>query len=178
MEQDATRRTSSIVSTAQDPDDGYCPAVQDGTSAGWTSLSSETSLPSETTQWDLNTSLDTCSAKPLHTTLPDQEEPSSESTDTAEAHPTEGEERENDCIYLQYPLPTDILLCPFCYPVRGFQYIGGLSRHLKRIHSKRITFRCALCNLPFEMQKKCKTHQVTCKGYLAPEESNSTSLCC
>ncbi|CAM2117212.1 unnamed protein product [Caretta caretta] len=127
---------------------------------------------------DCNISLDACPAEPLHTTLPEQPEPSSESADMTEANPTEGEGKENDCIYLQYPLPTDMLLCPFCYPGGGFQYIGNLSRHLKRIHSKRITFRCALCDLPFEMQKKCKSHQVTFKGHLELEEFSSTSLYC
>lgn len=139
--------------TAQDPDSGVCPAVQEGTSAGRTSLSSETSRSSETTQQDLNTSLDACLAKPLQTTLPDQEEPSVESTDTTEAHPMEGEEKENNCIYLRYSLAMDILLCPFCYLVRGFQYLGGLSRHLKKIHSKWTTFRCALCDLPLRRRR-------------------------
>ncbi|CAM2113672.1 unnamed protein product [Caretta caretta] len=158
----------SFKSVKLDPDDGHCPAVLEGTQT------SKTRLPSETTQLDLNTSLDACPAEPLHTTLPEPREPSSESAATTEAHPTEREEKENDCIYLQYPLLADTLLCLFCYPVRGFQYIGNL----KRIHSKQIAFRYALCDLPFETQKKCKSHQVNCKGHLKLEESNSINPCC
>ncbi|EMP24585.1 hypothetical protein UY3_18351 [Chelonia mydas] len=154
----------------QDPDAGCSPAVpnamQEGTSADRTSLSSES------TQQDLNT----CPTESLNITHPDQGEPSSNTADMTEAHPMEGEERGNDCIYLKYRLP--MYLCPTCYLVQGFQYLDNLSRHLKRIYSRRIAFWCAFCDLPFKTQKKCKSYQVTCKGHLTPEEANSNRLCC
>ncbi|CAM2095177.1 unnamed protein product, partial [Caretta caretta] len=70
------------------------------------------------------------------------------------------------CIYLQYPLAADVLICPICSPPRSFHLLGGVTRHLKRCHSKLVAFSCALCSLPFEMQKQCKTHQVACRKRL------------
>ncbi|CAM2111810.1 unnamed protein product [Caretta caretta] len=48
----------------------------------------------------------------------------------------------------------------------SFHLLDGVTRHLKRCHSKRVTFSCALCSLPFETQKQCKMHQVTCRKRL------------
>ncbi|TFJ98191.1 N-acylglucosamine 2-epimerase [Platysternon megacephalum] len=79
QQKDATRRTSPTSSTAQDPDAGHCPAVLEVTPA------SQTRVSSETTQWDLNTSLDACPAESLHTALSEPREPSNGSADTTEA---------------------------------------------------------------------------------------------
>ncbi|CAM2098434.1 unnamed protein product [Caretta caretta] len=49
-----------------------------------------------------------------------------------------------DTIYLQYPLTADVVICPICSSRRIFHLFGGITRHLKRCHSKRVTFSCAL----------------------------------
>ncbi|CAM2119223.1 unnamed protein product [Caretta caretta] len=59
-----------------------------------------------------------------------------------------------------------MLLEPAPPPAASFHLLGGIARHLKRCHSKRVAFSCALCSLPFEMQKQCKTHRVACRKRL------------
>ncbi|TFK05508.1 serine/threonine-protein kinase OSR1 [Platysternon megacephalum] len=88
---------------------------------------------------------------PPQASLPDPEESPGKSDGTTEVRPTEGEAGEDDRIYLEYLLPTGLLLCRFCLPVHGVQ---TLSKHFRKTYNKLIAFRCSRCDLPFETQKK------------------------
>ncbi|EMP26152.1 hypothetical protein UY3_16786 [Chelonia mydas] len=80
--------------------------------------------------------------------LVDQEVPPSESAGTTEVP------GEDDCISLQYPIPTGSHLFPFCFPFRGIQTLGARSKHVRKAHNKWIAFQCTCCVPPFETQKK------------------------
>ncbi|CAM2115248.1 unnamed protein product [Caretta caretta] len=128
-----------------------------------TSASPDACPASETTQRDPRTLPDARPAGPLNPTRPHQDKPATDTADAAGTPPLQGNE---DTVYLQYPLTADVLICPICSPSRSFHLLGGVTRHLKRCHSKQVAFSCALCSLPFETQKQCKTHQVTCRKRL------------
>lgn len=145
QQEDAMKRTFTSLA-AWGPAAGSAPGVpntnQEGTSAGRTSLSSETTLRG------LSTLLDAYPAGPHYAGPPDQGEPSSVTADMTEAHPMQGEGVRCSSPF-QYPFAKDVFFCPICYLVREYQFLGGFSRPLKKLHNKRITFRCTLCGLPF-----------------------------
>ncbi|CAM2103734.1 unnamed protein product [Caretta caretta] len=128
-----------------------------------TSASPDACPASETTQRDPRSLPDDRPAGRLDPNRPHQDKPASDTADAAGTPLLQGNE---DTVYLQYPLTADMLIYPICSPPRSFHLLGGITRHLKRCHSKRVAFSCALCSLPFETQKQCKTHQVTCRKRL------------
>ncbi|CAM2103273.1 unnamed protein product [Caretta caretta] len=171
--QEAPRQPPPTPAAAQVVEGGPTPlhTSKRGISADGSSTSPETTqrvtsiLPdacpaSETTQRVSRPLPDAPPAGPLDPTRPRREEPASDTAGATGTPPLQGNE---DTVYLQYPLAADALICPICFPPRSFHLLGGVTRHLKRCHNKRVAFSCALCSLPFETQKQCKAHQVTCR---------------
>ncbi|CAM2119368.1 unnamed protein product [Caretta caretta] len=147
--QDALRRQPPTPAAAQVPDAGGALAalhtIKRGISIDRTSISPETTQrvtstspdacpASETTQRDPRTLPDARPAGPIEPTCPHQDEPASDTVDAAGTPPLQGNE---DTIYLQNPLAADVLICPICSQPRSFHLLGGVTRHLKRCHSKR-----------------------------------------
>ncbi|CAM4585880.1 unnamed protein product [Lepidochelys kempii] len=171
--QEAPRQPPPTPAAAQVVEGGPTPlhTSKRGISADGTSTSPETTqrvtsiLPdacpaSETTQRVSRPLPDAPPAGPLDPTRPRRDEPASDTAGATGTPPLQGNE---DTVYLQYPLAADALICPICFPPRSFHLLGGVTRHLKRCHNKQVAFSCALCSLPFETQKQCKAHQVTCR---------------